>query len=1175
MADNLPEGFQIDQPAGGGSLGGDEAGGLPHGFVMDEPHSYGTAESALEGYLKGASANWRDEIYGASKASGLPDWLGGFRAPVGAARLAYEHYTQPGKNLSSLVTGDSRGPVQKEYERARDEKRRLEEEMQKQNPLSFGAGELGGAAASVLAAPEIGMTRQAVARLGPVAGRIAGSAGAGAGYGALAGAGEGEGAAGTAAGAVTGGLTGAALGTVGAGIAEAAAPVLNPVVSRIGNTIRGWRDPEAEASRRVAQSIQSDLQAAGAPFTNEQIAEMNAAGTPRGLIHAGERTRALARSAANTSPEARTALTEFTQEGFEQQSPRIAGYIRNSVGGGHSVDDLQAIQDTARRVNRPAYRAAYEAGEDGIWTPELERLAGSPAVRRAMESAVERGRDRAVADGFGAFNPGVTFENGVMQFGRGRGAPPYPNMQYWDYVQRELRDMQSAASRAGHNEQASAIGSLHRQLLGELDSAVPQFQTARRGAAGFFGAEDALEAGHNFAVWTITSPADQLAARRAIARMTPVERALFARGYASRLADMVERSGDNRSVLNAAFFNNGAARQRTELALGAQNARQLEALLRAERIVDRARSAVTGNSTTARQLIEAGLAGGATGSLVEQDFQPSHILGWAILGGVARHGVQVIDQRVARRVGEMLASNDPSILARGLQIASRQPNILNALRRASNLLTGAGTEAIAGNQPKQGFKHGGEIYRAAGGRVNPDNIDHSPTEAQKEAGNYAKDHVCIHGLDIAIENAKGKKREGVGRGGKKWSVTMPAHYGYIKRTLGKDGDHVDVYLGPHIKSPRVYVVDQVDAETGKFDEHKAFLGFGSIAQVRSTYRKAFSDGRAHQRLRHVAEMSVDEFKGWLKDGDTTKPLGRKQGGRIYRADGGDVDDLAAAVSDLPRRPSGEEQWQSAIDEQRQRDLMKPSAAQQAGAVSGKLHDMTGDFLKGGLTQVMRGQGAQLPDWSNRISDFAQSEPVNTVLGVVAPLKGLPSAKFPITETAARKEQRINSGYPILTEVDAGKFQRAFEFDRKEPLAWSPERLTRLRQMEGSDSHPMVYTRNGNVDVDDGRHRIALAAERGHKIDVAVPDEETARQLQERLKREPKPRARGGRIPGELPASQKASHEEVGYISESPKKKQRCELCTKFISAIEGGPACRKVAQPIGPGAWCKRFVLRT
>jgi hypothetical protein len=175
---------------------------------------------------------------------------------------------------------------------------------------------------------------------------------------------------------------------------------------------------------------------------------------------------------------------------------------------------------------------------------------------------------------------------------------------------------------------------------------------------------------------------------------------------------------------------------------------------------------------------------------------------------------------------------------------------------------------------EQGRAQGGHgaTLRAHGGRVNGQNIDRNPSDAQKKAGNYAKDHVRIHGLDITIENAKGHKRTGIDKGGKPWSVSMPCHYGYFKRTEGKDGDHVDVYLGPHLKSPKVFVIDQKNADTGRFDEHKTFFGFASQQQVRACYAKAFSDGKAHRRLGHIEEMTVDAFKHWLENGDTTKPI---------------------------------------------------------------------------------------------------------------------------------------------------------------------------------------------------------------------------------------------------------------------------------------------------------------
>jgi hypothetical protein len=97
---------------------------------------------------------------------------------------------------------------------------------------------------------------------------------------------------------------------------------------------------------------------------------------------------------------------------------------------------------------------------------------------------------------------------------------------------------------------------------------------------------------------------------------------------------------------------------------------------------------------------------------------------------------------------------------------------------------------------------------------------------QAEAGNYKKGHVCVQGLEIAIENAKGSTRSGTGKDGKTWKVTMPAHYGYIKGTKGKDKDHLDVYIGPKPGGLMVFVVNQ-KKEEGGFDEHKIMLGFES------------------------------------------------------------------------------------------------------------------------------------------------------------------------------------------------------------------------------------------------------------------------------------------------------------------------------------------------------------
>lgn len=147
-------------------------------------------------------------------------------------------------------------------------------------------------------------------------------------------------------------------------------------------------------------------------------------------------------------------------------------------------------------------------------------------------------------------------------------------------------------------------------------------------------------------------------------------------------------------------------------------------------------------------------------------------------------------------------------------------------------------------------------------------VDTNPTDAQKEAGNYRKGHVTVQGLNITIENPKGSERSGKDPNGKAWSVSMPAHYGYVKGSKGADGEQVDVYIGDEPESRRVFIVDQNDADTGKFDEHKVMLGFADMESAEETYRAGFSDGKGGQRIGGMTEMSINEFKGWLEEEQT-------------------------------------------------------------------------------------------------------------------------------------------------------------------------------------------------------------------------------------------------------------------------------------------------------------------
>lgn len=144
-----------------------------------------------------------------------------------------------------------------------------------------------------------------------------------------------------------------------------------------------------------------------------------------------------------------------------------------------------------------------------------------------------------------------------------------------------------------------------------------------------------------------------------------------------------------------------------------------------------------------------------------------------------------------------------------------------------------------------------------------------PTDAQAEAGNYKKRHLTIDGLRIAVETEKGETRSGTDPNGEPWSVVMPVSYGEIKGTIGADGDRVDCYLSDDAEEAvpagaPVYLIRQVDADTGRFDEYKVMLGFGNVGTALAAYRGAFSDGRAEDRIGDIETLELDEFKERLK-----------------------------------------------------------------------------------------------------------------------------------------------------------------------------------------------------------------------------------------------------------------------------------------------------------------------
>lgn len=132
-----------------------------------------------------------------------------------------------------------------------------------------------------------------------------------------------------------------------------------------------------------------------------------------------------------------------------------------------------------------------------------------------------------------------------------------------------------------------------------------------------------------------------------------------------------------------------------------------------------------------------------------------------------------------------------------------------------------------------------------------------PSREQAEADAYKKPRVQWRGLTIAIENPAGSVRRGTNRHGVSWEIRMRYDYGEVVGSMGVDGDPVDIYLGPNLEAPMVYVVHQRRVNDWEnYDEDKCMVGFDSEEDATQAFLSNYTDPRF---LGPITAMPVDEF----------------------------------------------------------------------------------------------------------------------------------------------------------------------------------------------------------------------------------------------------------------------------------------------------------------------------
>lgn len=632
----------------------------------------GAGSAFVTGLEQGMSFNFGDELRGVSAAAGMspaaslaakaiPVVGPAIEPVIGLARLGYE-----------AMTGG--GDATKKYEAERDAARERYRAAEEQQPFANAVGNVAGALAIPVGGVMGGATLGARALRGAVVG---------AGFGGLSGAGEGTTAQERAAKAAFGTGVGGLVGGAGVPVVEGAAKAVTAAVGKPLSYISAGLNPDAAAQKAIGRAYVEGYKADPAAVNRLTAGEV---GGPAVVMDAlGAPGRVLARSAANISGGARDKLGQTLEPRYENQATRLTNWFRETFSYPDAHAQEAALKEAAKTVNRPAYAKAYaDPRGQALWDEGFEQMIQAPVMQQAVRGAMVNAKNEAAKLGFTP--PKIPF--GSDDAGRlvlkadKDGNRMIPNLQFWDIVKRNVDKINSPESQFWA-----------RTLRERLDDLVPSYNTARTGAASFFNAENALEAGQNYVGQNFANKET----RAALANMSDIERRLFQDGFVSRLIETLDQIPDRADVLRR-IYNSPAAKEKIEIALGRQKAAELETVLRVENIMQQSKTAVTGNSTTAQQLIAAGLAGGgagaAGGGYLGYDPTASGVLVAALTAG--KKG---IDIKVATRVAEMLTSNEPKVLQSGVRLLANNKRLMDVLRSADGAAARVGGGQSISVQP--------------------------------------------------------------------------------------------------------------------------------------------------------------------------------------------------------------------------------------------------------------------------------------------------------------------------------------------------------------------------------------------------------------------------------------------------------------------------------------------
>jgi len=494
------------------------------------------------------------------------------------------------------------------------------------------------------------------ARLPVVAGRgVLGAIATGLGYGAAGGALEdanslSERATNTLKGGAAGGLIGA--GGYGAGKAVAWG------LDKAGRAIKNITlPPETRAAGEIASMADDRFGPNSAMLMDRELARLGPDAVRVDVL--GEQGLAAARRAANVNPAARETLETFAQARKTNQNARLVADVQNAGGVPKgSRKTVEELQQDAYKAVRPqisaAYEAAREAGKD-VPLDFFQDVLNTPVGKAAFEQASENVATRTAIRGEGGGNLAILDET------------------------KRILDKKATKAYRESDAMADVYSDLSKHLRSQMDVLLNanEYAAARGLRQKAYKAEEAFQLGEELGQRNVPMDAPGRAAK-----VEPDNAKNVAAAYAQTKAQRLLNNNNTEAAMTE--FATPSGREASKAALG-QKAADIDAAIEREKLFNALNKAL-GNSTTARQLIEAGGAGVAGAGLggYLSDYDPFTMGVTGVLSALARRTAPKIGQQITSRTQMRVAPESARLLTGRGALPSAQlvgPNVLERLSK--------------------------------------------------------------------------------------------------------------------------------------------------------------------------------------------------------------------------------------------------------------------------------------------------------------------------------------------------------------------------------------------------------------------------------------------------------------------------------------------------------------